>query len=358
MYKIKMYKDIINSFIDPILVINKEKIVKYVNPSFEETFLISSNLILNQNLNLFIDNDSPLNLLINKNIKNNINLKEDKIYVSFQNQEKKQLKVSIFNPFSENDLLIIHLEQNLKNQTFIYHKINSKISQSFSSLVEMLMHELKNPLSGIVGATQLLQKDLKSSNYSEMLDLIKLEADRINILLSNMENLSTGEGNISLESINIHKILNYCKKSAENSYGKHVVFEEIYDPSLPNFYGNEELLIQIFTNLIKNGCEAQLDKGKIILKTSFNTSKKFLLNENDLPESKPLQVEVIDFGSGISDLDTQIIFDPFITKKPNGKGLGLSIVSNSIRSLDGSIEVTSENGCTNFCLNFPLKMSA
>ena len=80
-----------------------------------------------------------------------------------------------------------------------------------------------------------------------------------------------------------------------------------------------------------------------------------MLNENDLPEIKPLQVEVIDYGTGISDDELQNIFDPFITNKIDGKGLGLSIVSNSIRTLDGSIEVSSENGCTNFCLNFPLK---
>ena len=182
-----MFNDILNSFIDPILVINKEKDIKYVNASFEETFYINSNLILNKNLNSIIDEDS---------------------------QSKKQLKVSIFNTFVEKDLIVIHFEQNLKNQAFIYHKINSKISQSFSSLVEMLMHELKNPLSGIVGATQLLQKDLKSSNYVEMLDLIKFEADRIKNLLSNMENLSAGEGNMSLDFINIHKVLNYCTNSA------------------------------------------------------------------------------------------------------------------------------------------------
>ena len=350
-----MYNDILNSFIDPILVINKEKDIKYVNASFEETFYVNSNLILNQNLNSIIDEDSPLILLINKAIKNVINLKEDKLVISLRNQSKKQLKVSIFNTFVEKDLIVIHFEQNLKNQTFIYHKINSKISQSFSSLVEMLMHELKNPLSGIVGATQLLQKDLKSSNYVEMLDLIKFEADRIKILLSNMENLSAGEGNMSLDFINIHKVLNYCTNSAKNSYGTEILFEEIYDPSLPDFYANEELLIQIFTNLIKNASEAQNNIGKIVLKTSYNTSKKFLLNENDLPEKKPLQVEVIDFGIGIPESDFENIFDPFVTKKQNGKGLGLSIVSNSIRTLDGSIEVTSENGCTNFCLNFPLK---
>ncbi|MDC3062996.1 ATP-binding protein [Alphaproteobacteria bacterium] len=350
-----MFADILNSFIDPILVINKEKVIKFVNASFEETFYINSNFIINKNLNFIIDYDSPLILLINKSIKNDINLKEDKLIISLKNQNKKQLKVSIFKTFVKKDLIVIHFEQNLKNQSLLHHKINSKISQSFSSLVEMLMHELKNPLSGIVGATQLLQKDLQSSNYVEMLDLIKFEADRIKILLSNMENLSAGEGHISLELINIHKVLNYCSNSAKNSYGNEILFEEVYDPSLPDFYANEELLIQIFTNLIKNACEAQNNNGRIILKTSYNANKKFLLNENDLPEIKPLQVEVIDFGIGISDVDLQNIFDPFVTKKKDGKGLGLSIVSNSIRTLDGSIEVSSENGRTNFCLNFPLK---
>ncbi len=129
-----MFKDILYSFIDPILVINKEKVIKYVNPSFEETFYVNSNFILNKDLNILIDEDSPLILLINKTIKNSINLKEDKLIISLRNQSKKQLKVSIFNTFVEKDLIVIHFEQNLKNQNFIHHKINSKISQSFSSI--------------------------------------------------------------------------------------------------------------------------------------------------------------------------------------------------------------------------------
>ena len=101
-----MYNDILNSFIDPILVINKEKDIKYVNASFEETFCVNSNLILNKNLNYIIDEDSPLILLINKAIKNLINLKEDKLVISLRNQSKKQLKVSIFHTFVEKNLIV------------------------------------------------------------------------------------------------------------------------------------------------------------------------------------------------------------------------------------------------------------
>ena len=98
-----MFNDILNSFIDPILVINKEKVIKYVNASFEETFYVNSNLILNKNLDFIIDEDSPLILLINKTIKNSINLKEDKLIISLRNRSKTQLKVSIFNTFVEKD---------------------------------------------------------------------------------------------------------------------------------------------------------------------------------------------------------------------------------------------------------------
>ena len=95
-----MFNDILNSFIDPILVINKEKVIKYVNASFEETFFVNSNYILNKNLNFIIDEDSPLILLIDKTIKNAINLKEDKLIISLRNKSKNQLKVSIFNTFA------------------------------------------------------------------------------------------------------------------------------------------------------------------------------------------------------------------------------------------------------------------
>ena len=350
-----MFRDILSSFIDPIVVINKEKKIKYVNPAFEEMISSSVNILQNRNLNTIIDKDSALILLINKVLHNERNLKEEDIVLTFKNKIKLKLKINIFKTHTNPFHIIIQFEQNATNQKFINHKINSKISKSFSSLVEMLMHELKNPLSGIVGATQLIQKDISDKNSLEMLDLIKLEADRINSLLINMEKVSTGEGNVSCKFINIHKVLGYCKNSAKNSYGSHIVFNEDYDPSLPDIYGNEELLTQIFSNLIKNACEAQPNTGQIIIKTSFNRNKNFLFNENDIPESKPLQIEIIDKGKGILDEDISSIFDPFVSKKYGGKGLGLSIVLNSIRTLDASIDVSSERGLTNFCVNFPLK---
>lgn len=350
-----MFKDILSSFIDPIVVINKEKKIKYVNPSFEEMISSSINILINNNLNTIVDKDSALILLVNKVLHNERNLKEEEIVLTFKNKIKKKLKVNVLKTYSRPFFIVIQFQQNLTNQKFINHKINSKISKSFSALVEMLMHELKNPLSGIVGAAQLIQKDIEDSNCQDMLNLIKLEAKRINNLLINMEKVSTGEGNISCEFINIHKILGYCKNSAKNSYGSHIIFHEDYDPSLPDVYGNEELLIQIFSNLIKNACEAQPNVGQIIIKTSFERNKSFLFNENDIPESKPLQIEIIDKGIGIAQDDILNIFDPFISRKNGGKGLGLSIVSNSVRTLDASIDVSSEKGLTNFCVNFPLK---
>ena len=217
------------------------------------------------------------------------------------------------------------------------------------------MHELKNPLSGIVGASQLLEKDLKNDQDLELVELIRLEANRINKLLSNIELISAGEGYLPSDYVNIHEVLNHCKKVAKNSFGKRFTFVDEYDPSLPEVYGNYDLLIQIFLNLIKNSCEAQNENGEIKLRTSFNSNKIVTFNSNNLPEIMPLQIEVIDYGVGIKESELPNIFEPFVSTKNNNRGLGLSIVSSGLNSLGATIEVTSNNHKTNFCINFPLK---
>ena len=116
------------------------------------------------------------------------------------------------------------------------------------------------------------------------------------------------------------------------------------------------MLIQIFINLFKNACESQLGRGKIKLKTSFNSNKLIKFNTNDFPQIMPLQIEIIDYGSGIDEDDLNRIFEPFVSTKKNGKGLGLSIVSSGLNSLGASIEAKSNNKETNFCVNFPLKI--
>jgi len=352
-----MYENILSSLNTPIIVLDKENFIKFANPAFEEFISLSKNILINNTLKSFIDEDSPLFLLINRARKANNSLSEDNLTISSKNNLKKKSKINIFPVFNNSKYITIQFTESLVSDKFISHKINNKISKSFSSLIGMLMHELKNPLSGIVGASQLLEKDLKNDQDLELVELIRLEANRINKLLSNIELISAGEGYLPSDYVNIHEVLNHCKKVAKNSFGKRITFVDEYDPSLPEVYGNYDLLIQIFLNLIKNSCEAQNENGEIKLKTSFKSNKIVTFNSNDLPERMPLQIEVIDYGVGIKESELPNIFEPFVSTKNNNRGLGLSIVSSGLNSLGATIEVTSNNHKTNFCINFPLKVN-
>ena len=350
-----MFQSILYSLNNPIVVLDKKNLIVFVNPAFEELLSISKSILINKKLNLFLDDYSALFLLLNRVRKSKSSLSEDSLLISFKNNSNKKLKVNVFPTVDHDEHITIQFTESIISDKFVSYKIHSKISQSFSSMVGMLMHELKNPLSGISGATQLLEKDLKNKSNLELTSLIKLETQRINKLLSSMENISIGEGNIDCNHINIHEVLKYCKKIAENSFGKNVLFNENYDPSLPEIFGNYDLLIQIFLNLIKNACEAMIDNPSVILKTSYNSNKLASLNMYDMPETLPLQVEIIDNGIGIEEDKINNIFDPFVSSKKRGYGLGLSIVSSGLSSLGASIDVISKKGQTNFRINFPFK---
>ena len=251
--------------------------------------------------------------------------------------------------------IIIQISQLSVSETFQSQRVNSKISKSFSSMVDMLMHELKNPLAGIKGASQLLESDLKNqSNLVDLTQLIQIETDRITSLLNRMEHITNDNLKLNCEFLNIHKVLNHCRSVALNSFGVNIKFVVFYDPSLPEIFANTDLLIQIFLNIIKNSCEAIKENGEIIMKTSFNSNKKVAFTKDHIPIALPLQIEIIDNGSGIPNDLLPNIFDPFVSSKKSGKGLGLSIVASALNEIGASIDVHSTPGHTKVCLNFPI----
>ena len=170
-----------------------------------------------------------------------------------------------------------------------------------------------------------------------------------------MEQINNNDVIKDQEFLNVHEILNHSTRVAQNSFGSNIKFIESFDPSLPQIYANKDLLIQIFLNLLKNACEAASNTDKIKIKTSFNSDKKISFSHEEIPSSLPLQIEIIDYGTGITKSLLPNIFDPFISSKKEGKGLGLSIVASGLNDMGAVIDVTSSPGLTNFIINFPLK---
>ena len=351
-----MENNILNELRTPVFLLNKSNSITYINEIGEEFFGISSSILIKKKINDLIPNDSPILNLIERVRNSKTGITEESLDFSNINYPNRKVRVHVVPLSFDSNKIIIQISQLALSEMFQSQRMYSKISKSFSSMIDMLMHELKNPLAGIKGASQLIEADIKDNfNLLELTKLISIECDRVEDLLNRMEQISTNNIKLDYESLNIHEILNHCKRVAENSFGSEINFINEYDPSLPRLFANKNLLIQIIINLLKNATEASQNKGKIKIKTSFNSNKITSFGKEDIPIQLPLQIEIIDFGIGIPNNLLSSIFDPFVSSKKEGKGLGLSIVASGIEEMGAVIDVSSNPGLTNFCMNFPLK---
>lgn len=225
-------------------------------------------------------------------------------------------------------------------------------ARSVVAMAAMLAHELRNPLAGISGAAQLLAMNV-SDDDRELTELIETETRRIGKLIDSVEHFADDRPTQRSE-VNIHDILDRAMRAAKAGFAGHVEFSVDYDPSLPDAAGDPDQLLQVFQNLIKNAAEA-VDKhrGKVLLKTSYNSGVKFAVAGNRT-ENLPLQIQVIDNGRGIPVSLIAEIFDPFVTSKSNGSGLGLPLVSKIISGHGGLIECDSAEGRTVFTVRLPV----
>ena len=230
------------------------------------------------------------------------------------------------------------------------HVVRS-MAKSVIGMVRMLVHEIKNPLAGIAGAAQLMSMG-GGRRDRELTDLIVAETHRIVKLLDQVGQF----GDMSppaMQRINIHDVLERARRSAALGFGANMTIREDYDPSLPLAYGDPDQLLQVVLNLLKNASEAAGPLGgTITLRSHYDFSSR--LRRTDGPEkSLPLQVEVADDGPGLPAAIRDDVFDPFVSGRVNGTGLGLALVSKIISDHDAAITVSSVPGRTVFRLSLP-----
>ena len=228
---------------------------------------------------------------------------------------------------------------------------SSAATYSAIGMSETLVHEIKNPLAGITGAAQFLSMSL-TAEEKVMTDLIVLESKRIVTLLNQVEQFGDVTPPNSTR-VNIHDVLDRSARSAAMANLSSVEIIKDYDPSLPEVWGDYDQLVQVFLNLIKNACEASDKKVKIIIKTFYNPNLKLPLSDYSGPKL-PLHIQIIDHGLGIPKKIVQHIFDPFVSNKKNGKGLGLALVSKIVTQHKAHIGVASKPGFTEFRVSLPI----
>ena len=225
-----------------------------------------------------------------------------------------------------------------------------KSARSAIGMADMLAHEIKNPLAGISGAAQLLGMNL-SPDDRELVELILGETHRIVKLLEQVEQF----GHLrppERRAVNIHDVLDRARRSAELGFAANMRFVEEFDPSLPPVWADPDQLTQVFLNLLKNAAEAAGDKGGTIrIRTFYDLTLR--LRREDGSRALPLQVEITDDGPGIPPGMIEDIFDPFVSGRENGTGLGLALVSRIIADHEGWVGVDSQPGRTTFRIALP-----
>lgn len=343
----------------PILVVGEEGTIVFANAAAEAFFSMSAPLLLRSRLSDIVAFGCPLMALVEQVQATGATINEYGIEIATPRFSGSKLVDIYGGPLPEEPRnMFLMLQQRSMAQMIERQLTHRAAARSVSGMAGVLAHEIKNPLSGIRGAAQLLEPGLSDEDRA-LTQLICSETDRICTLVDRME-VFGDERPLAKEAVNIHDVLNHVRRIAEHGFGSGVRYVEDYDPSLPSVLGNRDKLVQVFLNLLKNAAEAigkNQETGRIILQTAFRPGVRLSLPGTDTRVSLPLMIQIEDNGSGIVEHLRPHLFDPFVTTKTSGSGLGLALVAKIIADHGGIIECDSEPRRTIFRVLLPMQRS-
>ncbi|MBF0391453.1 MAG: PAS domain-containing protein [Alphaproteobacteria bacterium] len=344
---------VLNTLAAAVLVLDQDNAVRYVNASAEQLFESGAAHLCTQSLGDLLPIDSPVFSLIEQARGDASAVSEYGVTLDTPRTGHRTVGVQVASMLEEHGWVVLSLvEQSiaLKIGAQLTHR---NAARSVTAMAAILAHEVKNPLSGIRGAAQLLEQSAPPEDRP-LTRLICDEADRIVALVDRMEVFSD-QRPLERDAINIHSVLEHVRRVAQAGFGRHVRFVEQYDPSLPAVFGNRDQLIQVFLNLIKNAAEAvPQDGGEIILSTAYQHGVRLAVPGTHERRHLPLVVSVLDNGGGIPDDVKPHLFDAFVTTKATGTGLGLALVAKIIGDHGGIIEFDSMPRRTVFKVMLPM----
>src|SRR4051812_11424249 len=339
----------------PVVLLDPENRFRHVNQAAEQFFGISAAGLAQLRLEDLVPPDNPVFLLIEQVRNNEATIVDHDLTLDSPRLHKKGITVQ-GSPLPEEPGMVLLVMQDASAARSLDRQLAFRgAARSVSGMAAILAHEVKNPLSGIRGAAQLLEASVAPSDR-ELAELIRDEADRIRALVDRME--AFGEKPIARTAVNIHRVLEHVRKLAQNGFAAHIRFQEFYDPSLPPVWANRDQLVRVVLNLVKNAAEAVTQESvshpEIVLSTGFQHGMRVAIPGSTARLDLPLFLSVRDNGPGIPDDIRPHLFEPFVTSRSNGNGLGLSLVAKIVGDHGGLIEVDSRAGRTEFRLHLPV----
>jgi two-component system nitrogen regulation sensor histidine kinase GlnL len=338
---------------NPLIVLDRDATVRFVNPATEQFFGVGAAALIGHPLGQFIAPHSPLFALVDAVWRSGGSIAEYDLLLEGPRLAARSVTIEGAPAGEGTELLVLTLHERSMADKMDRQLTHRNAARSVTAMAAMLAHEVKNPLSGIRGAAQLLEQDADAAGR-ELTQLICDETDRIVALVDRMEAFA-GHAPINRDEVNIHEVLDRVRKIAQSGFARHVRINEDYDPSLPAVPGDRDLLLQVFLNLVKNAAEAAPGAGgEIVLTTGYRHGLRLTAPGGDGRRHLPLMVSVADNGGGIPDDLKPYLFDPFVTTKRNGTGLGLALVAKVIGDHGGVIEFDSQPRRTVFRVFLPV----
>ena len=346
---------VLNTIQRPVIMIDTADYITFANADAEDFFRASAAVLAKNTLDWLIPYGSPVLSLVEQVRSRNAPVNEYRVDISSPRIGLDKIVDIYVAPVPEMPGSVVLMFQERSMADKIDRQMTHRgAARSVTGLAAMLAHEIKNPLSGIRGAAQLLESVVSDEDRA-LTRLITDETDRIVSLVDRMEVFSD-ERPIERYPVNIHVVLDHVKAIARNGFASRIKINEEYDPSLPPVYANRDQLIQVFLNLVKNAAEAldRTPKGEIKISTAFRPGIRIAVQGVSQRISLPLEIVIEDNGPGVPPDILPFLFDPFVTTKANGSGLGLALVAKIIGDHGGVVDMDSRPGRTRFRILLPV----
>ncbi len=340
----------------PLFVVDAEGHISFVNQATEQFFASSRNSLVGRPLLSLLSEDSPVVGLVQQVRDGGHSVSESGVTLSSPKIGSHFVSIDAAVMTDLPGSVVVSIHERSIARKIDHQLVHRNAARSVTAMAAMLAHEVKNPLSGIRGAAQLLEQNADPEDH-QLTRLICEEADRIVALVDRMEMFSD-QRPLAREAVNIHVVLEHVRRLAESGFARHLRFVETYDPSLPPVYGNRDLLIQAILNLVKNAAEAApQDGGEITLSTRYQQGVRLAVPGSGARIDLPLTLIVQDNGPGIPEDLQPHLFDPFVTTKSGGSGLGLALVAKIVGDHGGVVEFDSKPRRTAFRVMLPMAPS-